>query len=416
MIKKITLLCLISFFVFQLNAQSQKCASMNIYEQRAINNPELIQFRNQIEAQTQSWIAEHAEMPKTRNVITIPVVVHVVYRTATENVSDAQIMGQIAALNEDFRLLNVDSLPDTHPFWQFTSDAQIEFCLAQRDPQGNPTNGITRTQTTVTSFQGNDEEKFSTSGGKNNWNPTKYLNMWVCNLTGGLLGYATFPSDLVNFPAYDGVVINYKAFGYSGTATAPNDYGRTATHEIGHWLNLYHIWGDEACGNDLVSDTKVAEDANYGCPNFPHNINSTCGASNTGEMYMNYMDYVDDACMVMFTAGQSVRMRSALNGTRAGLLTSLGCVPPSTDMNELLNETSFEIYPNPTEDKFVVNSIYNNTKSIELYSILGEKIKTFENIQSFPFEIDVKELNFGTYFVQFNQGQQKMTKKLVITK
>jgi hypothetical protein len=145
-------------------------------------------------------------------------------------------------------------------------------------------------------------------------NPRRKLNLWSCNLADDILGYAQFPGGK---PATDGVVIDDNAFGRTGTATAPFNKGRTATHEVGHWMNLIHIWGDEECGTDRVADTPRANDANYGCPAFP--LRSTC-AGKPIEMTMNYMDYTDDACMYMFTAGQKKRMLAvfAAGGPRAG--------------------------------------------------------------------------------------------------
>src|SRR5688572_33288744 len=134
--------------------------------------------------------------------------------------------------------------------------------------------------------------------------PTTKLNLWVCNLSGGYLGYAQFPGGS---PSTDGVVIDDNAFGRTGTASAPFNKGRTATHEVGHWLNLRHIWGDASCGNDQVGDTPQHNTSNGGCPTADHK--STCTGTPL-EMWMNYMDYTYDQCMYMFTHGQRDRMRS----------------------------------------------------------------------------------------------------------
>lgn len=409
----------ITLISLNTQAQTNKCKTDEIYKKRAINNPSLQQQRDLNEIALQNWINENADAPKTRNIITIPVVVHVIYKTANQNVSDAQIHSQIAALNEDFRLFNADSLDDTHPFWTFTADAQIEFCLASVDPNGNATTGITRTLTTISAFTGEDgAEKYTSTGGHDNWNPSKYLNIWVCDLSAGagLLGYATFPSDLATYPDDDGVVINYTAFGTMGTATNPNNNGRTGTHEIGHWLNLSHIWGDQACGDDLVADTEIAYESNFGCPGFPYNPNSSCGSGPNGEMYMNYMDYVDDACMVMFTAGQATRMRAALNGPRAGLLTSTACQSTSLTENNLTS--SFSMYPNPGANEITLNLNNFSKEAItcSIYSILGEEIKTVSNIKTSTFTIPVNELPNGTYFVKIMQGTSSSMQKLFIAK
>ena len=342
---------------------------------------------------------------KTSSLITIPVVVHVIYNANEENISDAQIQSQIDVLNDDFRLLNTDSLLDTHPFWPDAADCQIEFCLALQDPNGNSTNGITRTMTNLTSFDNNGDEKFTSSGGKDNWDPTKYLNIWVCNLdgTGGTLGYATFPSDLTSIPEEDGVVIDYRAFGTLGTAGTGgfnvNDLGRTATHEVGHWLNLRHIWGDAVCGDDFVSDTEPAEAPNYGCPTFPYNASNSCGSGVNGEMYMNYMDYVDDACMVMFTFGQSDRMDATLSTERSALLTSMGCSPATGIEQAGIQPVSVNLFPNPTTG---ILTIEGAGGLVNVYDMYGRLVLTANSKI-----LDITNAAKGIYFVRVADEQGK---------
>ncbi|MTI31700.1 zinc metalloprotease [Cytophagales bacterium RKSG123] len=261
----------------------------------------------QVERQTAEFIKQRrilrSASVQENEILTIPVVVHVVYNTSQQNVSDSQIQSQIDVLNEDFRKLNDDHTNTPSEFADLVADIGIEFQLATTDPNGNSTTGITRTQTSSSSFSyTNDGVKFNSSGGKDAWPSNKYLNLWVCNISGSVLGYAQFPGD---DPATDGVVIDYQYFGTTGTATAPFDKGRTGTHEVGHWLNLRHIWGDGGCGaSDYVDDTPSAASEYYGCPSYPQN---SCSSN---DMFMNYMDYVDDACMVMFSEGQKERMRA----------------------------------------------------------------------------------------------------------
>jgi len=242
---------------------------------------------------------------------TIPVVVHVVYKTASENLADAQIKSQIAVLKKDFRAKNPDRKKAPEVWKGLVADAGVRFALAKKDPAGKPTTGITRTKTTRASFSDDDSVKSTAAGGKSPWPTGKYLNIWVCNLQ-PWLGYAQFPGGP---PETDGVVILHKAFGTKGTATAPFNLGRTASHEVGHWLNLRHIWGDtEDCsGSDFVADTPNAAGPNYGQPTFPH---ISCNNGPNGDMFMNYMDYVDDDSMFMFTPQQVSRMRAALEGPR----------------------------------------------------------------------------------------------------
>ena len=305
--------------------QAQRiCGSADHYQHMLHEDAQFAQNRLLIEKQTE----EATKNPtKTRAVVTIPVVFHIVYKTATQNVSDAQIASQLAVLNADYRKLNADWSNTPAAFQSLVADCEVQFCMAQQDPSGNATNGIVRKSTTVTSFSTNDAVKKSAQGGDDAWNSSKYLNIWVCNLSGGVLGYAQFPGGAA---ATDGVVITYTGFGTTGTAAAPFNKGRTATHEVGHWLNLFHIWGDDgtACtGSDLVGDTPNQGGENYGCPTFPH---VSCSNGTNGDMFMNYMDYTDDACMYMFTTGQKARMTAlfATGGFRNALTTSNGCQPP----------------------------------------------------------------------------------------
>jgi hypothetical protein len=184
-------------------------------------------------------------------------------------------------------------------------------------------------------MQSNDV-KSTANGGKDAWPNNDYLNIWICNLSGSILGYATPPFG--NIGSDDGVVIGYNYFGTQGTVQSPYNKGRTTTHEVGHWLNLEHLWGSgwRSCGNDNVGDTPTQEEENYGCPAFPHNANS-CGTTNTdGDMFMNYMDYTNDACMNMFTEGQKTRMIAAINQSRQNLLNHNLCGGGNTTINELI--------------------------------------------------------------------------------
>jgi hypothetical protein len=301
------------------NAFAQRnCSAMDVLMQNIQQDAAVEQRMRDIESHTQEYL--RSNNVETRAVVRIPVVVHVLYRTSTENISDAQIQSQITVLNQDFRRTNADRTT----LWSQAADSEVEFCLASRDPNGSATTGITRTATTVTSFGTNDAMKYSNQGGKNAWPTDKYLNIWVCNIGGGILGYAQFPGG--GAYATDGVVIGYNYFGTTGTAVAPFNKGRTGTHEVGHWLNLRHIWGDGPCGtDDFVTDTPESDAANYGCATG----HVSCG---TVDMVQNYMDYSDDACMNLFTLGQKNRMQAlfATGGARVGLLSSLGCSAPGT--------------------------------------------------------------------------------------
>ncbi len=250
-----------------------------------------------------------------RRLVKIPVVVHVVYKRTQDNITKAQITSQMTVLNRDFRARNQDKGKVPAPWKSLVADSKVEFKLATKDPDGNATDGITRTQTNVDAFGTDDSVKKATTGGATAWPTDKYLNIWVCTLGGGLLGYAQFPGG----PARtDGVVVLNTAFGTKGTAKPPFNLGRTATHEVGHWLNLRHIWGDTmgCAGGDRCPDTPNAAGPNQGKPRFPH---ITCNNGPNGDMFCNYMDYVDDAAMFMFTPAQVARMNATLSGPRSSL-------------------------------------------------------------------------------------------------
>lgn len=317
-------LLVVAIAALSLSAQ-RNCGSMEYLQQQIAEDPDRGEFLELIDQHAHDWAAAHGD--EERAVVTIPVVFHVVYNTTAQNISDALINAQIAQLNADFARLNSDANQTPSIFTGVAANTEIQFCLAQRDPSGNATNGIVRRQTTVTSFSSNDAVKYTANGGSNAWPRDSYLNIWSCNLGGGLLGYAQFPGGAA---ATDGVVVLFSSVGSlttPGTAS-PFHYGRTATHEVGHWLNLRHIWGDATCGSDLVSDTPVHNAANSGCPTYPHY--STCSGTPV-EMTSNYMDYTNDGCMNIFTQGQKTRMQALFGagGSRVSLLSSLGCVPPS---------------------------------------------------------------------------------------
>ena len=319
-----------------LTAQAQQmpahreCATMEVLERQLAADPSYAARLQDIDQQAAAYAAQKATNPTQRTasgiIVTIPVVVHVLYNTASQNITDAQVQSQIDVLNADFHKLNADRSKVPAAFTALIGDAGVQFVLARQDPSGNATTGVVHKSTAATSFDSSDKMKFSSSGGDDAWPAASYLNLWCCNLGGGLLGYAQFPGGAA---ATDGVAILYSAFGSGGSAQAPYGLGRTATHEVGHWLNLRHIWGDARCGNDQVADTPTQQTSNYGCPTFPH---VTCSNGTSGDMFMNYMDYVDDACMQMFSSAQGDRMDAlfASGGTRTSLLTSAGGQAPGT--------------------------------------------------------------------------------------
>ncbi len=274
-------------------ATQRKCAADEVLKEQLKTDATLRARMDLIEEFTRRVVKNPTSFRLlTNGIIEIPVVVNVLYKTNAENISAAQIQTQIDVLNKDFAATNSDyNLTSTYNNVK-SGDIGVRFVLDQ----------VIRKSTNKKSWQLNDAMKKSSQGGINPTSPATKLNMWVCNLSSGYLGYAQFPGGN---PDTDGVVIDDNAMGTTGSAAAPFNKGRTATHEVGHWINLRHIWGDATCGNDQVGDTPLHNTANYGCPAAGHR--STCTGTPV-EMTMNYMDYTDDACMYMFSAGQRTRM------------------------------------------------------------------------------------------------------------
>lgn len=293
---------------FETNSVSQReCGAMEVLQQDLLNDPQLQNRMNDIERFTQNAIQSGIHQRLVNGVIEIPCVVNVLYKTSTQNISDAQIQSQIDVLNEDFNLTNADHVLTPSNFSGVKANVGIRFVLEK----------TVRKYSSKRSWSTNNDMKKSSKGGIDPTTPTTHLNLWVVNsMTSGgqtILGYAQFPGGA---SATDGVVIGYNFFGRVGTLSAPFNKGRTATHEVGHWMNLRHIWGDATCGTDYVDDTPLHNTANYGCPAAGHK--STCTGTPV-EMTMNYMDYTDDNCMYMFSNGQKSRMLAifAAGGPRA---------------------------------------------------------------------------------------------------
>lgn len=391
-----------------------------------------------------------------RQVITIPVVVHVIHSgeaigTGT-NISNAQIQSQIDVLNEDFRRLNQDILNVPAAFRGQSADPLIQFCLAQQKPDGTITNGITRhLQPTQSEYNQlsvpvnlqclNKYTIEEIIKPNTIWNRDKYLNLWVsdmrqlpssingqpnlqignnqgCNFQSSTLGYAQFPglgglSSTIPANLTDGVWIRTNVFGRIGNLVSNFNLGRTATHEVGHWLNLKHIWGDEdACAaDDLVIDTPLQTIDSSGCNFFPKT--DACSPSYPGIMFQNYMDYSNDNCLALFTYGQFVRTDAALFNQRAGLLTSQGCVPGILGVNQFgINKV--QLFPNPTTSKVFFDNSISNFKDFAIYNYLGQEVSktsftSFSNNQ----EVDMSSLSAGVYILKFSNNETSKSVKVV---
>lgn len=351
-------------------------------------------------------------------VIVVPVVVHLLYNSTVQNISDEQIIAQIDALNRDFRRKNADTVNTPLPFKQFAADTRITFCLAKVDPKGYKTTGIVRKYTKETSFMADDKMKFSSKGGDDAWDPSKYLNIWVCDLFGRVLGYATLPGSN---PEVDGIVIKYSVFGFEKGVTAPYNKGRTLTHEMGHWLGLKHIWGDmvdSGCGSDGIDDTPPQTGSNTGCNTFPKL--SSCSVDSNGDMFMNFMDLSDDACMNLFTAGQKIKMRSQFSsgGARNTFLDSDLCDGSGAQEAPQVNEDDEEsviVYPNPIVNRLIIKRrlVTNSSdRLLEVYNIQG-KLLIRRWINSESETIGFSRFADGLYLVSIGEGSGRKTYKIL---
>ena len=325
-----------------------------------------------------------AQIRDTGQVVTIPVVVHVVYNTSEQNISDAQIQSQLDVLNKDYRKLNTDSISTPPEFLGVAADCGIEFQLANFDTAGNATSGITRTQTNTTQFA-NDNITSATIGGKDSWG-TNYLNIWVSNLPDGVAGWT---NNNTADSTKQGVILDFEFFGTIGTAKSPYHLGRTATHEIGHWLGLKHLEASGCNTDDGIEDTPNQEAALTG--NITSNV--SCGSN---DMTSNFMQLVNDEVMNIFTQGQKSVMRESLFQNYQSLLLN---IPNTVGLeNEIEIISQVTVFPNPVSSPhFTINKPIPFNATCKLQTLNGLKLNhTINRLSTTEFELPYG-INSGMY-------------------
>lgn len=407
-----TILPVIAFLLLSVSSLAQRnCATTQYTELQRSSDPRFSLRQQALEDFIRSRKSLREE-DVVATVIRIPVVVHVLYKTAAQNISDEQIKTQIDALNRDFRKRNADTSILPASFAALAADIQIEFALATADPAGRATTGILRKQTSRNFWDQDDRIKFSSQGGDDAWDSHSYLNIWVGNMI-GVLGYASTPgSD----PAKDGLVLNYTACGTINTS-APYQLGRTGVHEIGHWLGLKHIWGDSFCGDDGVDDTPRQGNFTSGCPS---GFRSSCSNGATGDMYQNYMDYTNDACMVLFTRGQKQRMLALFSdgGPRSSLLQSRGLNAPWNTEPVVeprpVSDQAMTVYPNPAANELTLH--FTDVKwigqNLGIYTSNGILLKQV-HITAQNQKLSLTGLPAGLYFMETTLGEDRVRGKFV---
>lgn len=429
MLKVLPFILLMSFGV-QAQQTINRCASQDVILHRDVQTPGFAQRMND----RFDYLKEVAEAAKASRagsdtLYRVRCVFHVVYTTPAENIPDSVIFSQLEVLNECYRRTNADTVRTREVFLPFATDTKIEFYLATEDPEGNPTNGITRTAGTPTGFFGyspfGDEVKSATTGGKNPWPTDRYLNIWVCSIMNGagILGYAFPPVDAPNWPANsttdsakEGVVLHYPAVGRN--YTAPMDptvaAGKSAVHEVGHYLGLRHIWGDGDCTvDDGLTDTPNAAEASQ----------QTCDTTKNScvdspidypDMIENYMDYSDDRCLNMFTHDQVGIMRASLQGSRSGIRDAVII----SNVTSIKNINELRVFPNPTTGQVEITWREQplSNVSVEVYNSMGSLVAQVDGIQSNKAIVDLSALSNGVYFAKLKGDNKVAIQKIQLVR
>ena len=422
--RKIVLLLTATLLFFIADSQQKvRCGSNEMIRQEMAANPayakkveELLKNKSNYDRNDQKGKPGNPGKPTSS--ITIPIVVHVLWYTAAQNISDAQVQSQIDVLNEDYGATNKDYNNYDAGYGSVRGDFDIQFCLTQ----------VIHKQTSHKSFAGNNNMKFTKKGGSDAVDPMHVLNIWVCDIGDKLLGFAYYPGASTDI---FGVVCHTNAFGRGAGYNLFTDYnlGRTVTHEVGHSLGLVHIWGDSNCGNDLVDDTPLHNGPNFGCPE--QGLRSTCVGTPV-MMTMNYMDYTDDRCMYFFTDGQAARasffidtdpqLNSIVNSTCTNARTNNSDITITSNNTFNSSRTiagNIALYPTMTSGQLTLsfNNSADGNVGINIYNQAGAlmmKQQLFISNGKRYDQIDVSRLPNGIYFLEFSQATIKQTNKFIV--
>ncbi len=434
---KILLTCVLSLiFTFNYAQEtSHSCGYDHWFRHIRLNDSEKARAMND---QFSDWIEQSRQQHRDDEVYQIPVVFHIVYNTEEQNLADSVVHSQLEVLNEDYRRLNPNAIETREEFLPVAADVGIEFVLAEFDPEGDATTGIIRTATQRENFELDlfgaentlDEVKFSATGGSDAWDTEHYLNIWVCNISGGILGQifglAYPPATVPNWPdgssapsaGTEGVIIHYTTLGRNNPqhdvdGVDENNQGRTLVHEVGHYLGLRHIWGDAIVF--LGEDGCEADDGFADTPNCAESDNFMCnGSANTcvdapvdfPNMIENYMDYSQDACMNMFTQEQADMMRFALTELRPGLLNS-----PALSITSRV-EQKVELFPNPAVDYVSVKST-SIIDHVELLDHTGRLLKIQNGNKRSQVQLSLEDFDAGSLLIRVHSGKEISVRKLI---
>lgn len=397
----------------QVFPQMTRCVSDEKFR-KAMQNPLYKENHDKLEQEIYHISHNNLRKAGADSTFVVPVVVHILYNTPAENISDQRVYEQINILNEDFNRRNADAYKTPAAFQGLAGSLNVEFRLAILDTAGNPTNGIEHIFTKSTSFSDNDDNaKSKYTGGASIWNPHAYLNIWVCNLNpSSTLGSTPLPNQGPD--SADGILINYRVFGKTGPKNY--DLGRTTTHEVGHYFNLYHTWGTEVFGTcsdaDSVSDTPNQYQSTGGCPTYP--TFDQCTQTGSGIMFMSFMDYSDDPCMNMFSQGQVDRMKATFMAYPRNTLKQKA--RQITSVNSIRPETSrFLVKPNPSSGWFYVSKEEPEKATLSIFNMLGDLIYSDTmNAGETQKEIILNEVPDGIYFCRLISRSGYQTQKIRI--